>query len=489
MSDLKKILFVVLLLLGPSSAYAVHWNSVYKLCAEEFPKFFREFTAELPIPVGCEVIDCCPGCPGPGPLDWRIHIDETIVSGATLRFEGIPIKQLRELSIKGNAKIDDDGNILLGAGEIEISGLPAEVDGRVPVGFIGPRASHDYDGVQQSEKRKRASGTDEDASDLPQGIEIVQYRGAFQVNQFAARYYLRPCRGAPATDRLVITNNTSTDNTIAMLDFRSGSGSGGCINDQIVRTTQTANMGSVLSNGRCPSTVSVFSDDNAMSYEPSVSTWTDPLGDTHTVDLQTIITAPVSVWIANNAQLAAAQNDIANANLLFNQNNAGVQFNPTYNNVSGNVAAVAAIGVWCPTAATVGALRASAWYTANTLNAYYVNSAFTGVNCGQDRNINFIGTTANLASLTHEFGHAYGLRPSASWGHTNGVAGFGNTNIMWGGGPGTRNNFTVAQSFRMNTDTTSMLNSNGDRAGPRETCLPNVSSTTCPALSLDSLPH
>ena len=103
--------------------------------------------------------------------------------------------------------------------------------------------------------------------------------------------------------------------------------------------------------------------------------------------------------------------------------------------------------------------------------------------------MNFIGTTANLGSLPHEFGHAYSLRPAASWGHSNGVAGFGNNNIMWGGGPGTRNHFSVGQSFRINTDTTSMLNANGNRAGPTRTCAPNTSSTTCPVLSLDSLPH
>ena len=73
--------------------------------------------------------------------------------------------------------------------------------------------------------------------------------------------------------------------------------------------------------------------------------------------------------------------------------------------------------------------------------------------------------------------------------HTNGVAGFGNNNIMWGGGPGTRNHFSVGQSFRINTDTTSMLNANGNRAGPTRTCAPNTNSTTCPVLSLDSLPH
>jgi len=184
-----------------------------------------------------------------------------------------------------------------------------------------------------------------------------------------------------------------------------------------------------------------------------------------------------------------AQNDFANANLLYNQNNTGIQFNPTFNNVSANLDAVAAIGTGCPTAATVGNLQSSGWYTANRLNIYYVNSAFTGVNCGVDRNMSFIGNIANLGSLPHEIGHAYGLRPSGSWGHTNDVAGFGNNNIMWGGGPGTRNHFSVGQSFRLNTDTTSMLNVNGDRVGPTETCLPNISSAICPTLDLDSLPH
>jgi hypothetical protein len=224
-----------------------------------------------------------------------------------------------------------------------------------------------------------------------------------------------------------------------------------------------------------------------MSFQTGVATWTNNPGDLHTVNLAPILTVPVSVWVAGAGMPATAQNDVANANLLYNQNNVGVQFNATFNNVSGNATAVATIGTGCP--ATAAPLQGSAWYTANTLNAYYVNSAFTGVNCGVDRNMNFIGTTANPGSLPHEFGHAYGLRPSASWGHTNSVAGFGNNNIMWGGGPGTRNHFSVAQAFRINTDNTSMLNANGNRTGATRSCLPNAASNTCPALALDNLPH
>ncbi|MFN0139744.1 MAG: hypothetical protein ACKVQW_06620 [Pyrinomonadaceae bacterium] len=477
----RPLVFVAVLLVVPSTTMAIHWDLFYRFCPEEFIEI-PGFLEEIPIPVGCEVVDCCPGCPGPPYIDWRINIDKTRFQGATLRFEGLTQKHLAQLQIKGDAKITDKGEIALGSGEVRISGLPVEMDGKVPVGFVTPKAVEKLDAAAQESDADKSAADSRNDADGSGGIDISQYVGDFRVNRFRSRYYVIPCRRG-LEDKLRLTNNTTGDTAIAMLDDRTGA----CNNDLFTRTAATASMGNILSNGSCRSTVSVFSDDNAMSYEPNVTTWTDPIGDTHTVNLQPIITVPVSVWVANNAQLVVAQNDFANANLLYNQNNSGIQFNPTFNDVSGNAAAVAAIGTGCPGAA--GPLQGSGFYTASRLNIYYVNSAFTGVNCGVDRNMNFIGTTANLGSLPHEIGHAYGLRPSASNGHVNGVAGFGNNNIMWGGGPGTRNQFTIAQSFRLNTDTTSMLNANGNRVGPTETCLPNVSSAICPALILDSVPH
>lgn len=479
----RPLVFSAVLLLAPATATAIHWDLVYRFCPELFVEIPR-LVEEIPIPVGCEVIDCCPWCPGPPQdFEWRVNIDKTRFQGATLRFEGLTQKHLSQLQIKGDAKITDKGEIALGSGEIRISGLPAQIDGKVPVGFVTPKGVDKLDAATQESDADKPSADNRNEADGAGGIDISQYVGNFRVNSFRSRYYVIPCRRPGLEDRLRLTNNTSGDTAVAMLDDRTGA----CNNDLFTRTAGTAGMGNILSNGACRSTVSVFSDDNAMSYEPNVTTWTDPIGDTHAVNLQPIITVPVSVWVANNAQLVVAQNDFANANLLYNQNNTGIQFNPTFNDVSGNPAAVAAIGTGCPGAA--GPLQGSGFYTANRLNIYYVNSAFTGVNCGVDRNMNFIGTTANLGSLPHEIGHAYGLRPSASAGHVNGVAGFGNDNIMWGGGPGTRNQFTIAQSFRLNTDTTSMLNANGNRVGPTETCLPNVSSDICPALTADSQPH
>lgn len=481
----RLLLFSATVLLFSPTAFGLSWNLFHKLCPEdaiELPELLVELTEDRPIPVGCEVVDCCPGCPGPGPLDWKIRLDAQFLKGAELRFEGLGRKQLADLKMSGNVELTERGTLVLGGGEVSISGLPAEVDGRVPVAFFTPLVQESFDMDQAPAAAPDTTG----AGDIADGVEILQYRGPYVVNTFRSKYLLRPCWRPRRGDQLDVNNNISNDSTIAVLDFRDA---GGCVNDTIVRTTDIADLGSVMSNGACNADVSVFSDDNAMAFDTAVTTWTDSTGDKHVVDLGVIITVPVSVWVADNAQLAAAQNDIANANLLYNQNNVGVQFNATITNVSGNAAAVTQIGTWCPTAATVGALQGSTWYTANTLNAYYVNSAFTGVNCGQDRNMQFIGTTANLGSLPHEFGHAYGLRPSASWGHTNGVAGFGNNNIMWGGGPGTRNWFTIGQSFRINTDTTSMLNVNGDRTGSTRTCLPNASSNVCPVLTLDSVPH
>ena len=457
--------------------HAAHWQLGLRLCPFELIEI-PQVIEPLPIPIGCEVIDCCPGCPGPGPLQWNIRIDGTTLQGARLRFDGLSGGQLESLKLSGNARLEK-GSLFFGPGESTISGLPFPTGKRVPVGFLEP--------IIDQKMVERARQGDPDVTSTgeqdSERLQILQFRERFVVNRFRIGYALRRCPAEPVVEDMInVTNNLTVDSMIILADTRRSSG---CQNDDLYRTTNEVGIGNALSPTVCNSEVSVFSDDNAMSFEPNVS-WTDSPGDVHTANLQPILNVPVSVWVANAGSLAAATNDVANANLLYNQNNVGVQFTPTFNNVSGNAAAVATIGNGCVNAAAV---QGSAWYTANTLNAYYVGGAFTGVNCGFDRNINYIGTTANLGSLPHEFGHAYGLRPSAAGGHTNGLAGFGNNNIMWGGGPGTRNNFSVGQSFRMNVHSGSMLNANGNRTGATRSCPPNQSDAFCPALSLDSLPH
>lgn len=458
------LVFVVLVLAAPT-AQAIHWERFTRLCLEPLeipPDFWRD-----DIPVGCEVVDCCPGCPGPPLIDWRILVARG-TRNVTLRFEGIDERQLAALTVRGNAKVGQ-GFITLGPGETIIKGLPRGERGKVAVGRIAiePPA-------------KGAIG--DDAKDAPDGgVEVVQSIGGFTVNRYSSTFHFRPCGTATLQDRIRTNGNTTSDSTIVLADYRQAA----CENDRIHRSTTSVGIGNAVANGGCNSDVAVFSDDNAMSFQTDVTTWTAVAGDTHDVNLQPILTAPVTVWLARAGAAAAAANDLANANLLYNTNNVGVQFAATVNDVSGNAAAVNTIGTGCDNAAAV---QGSAFFTAGRLNVYYVDSAFTGVNCGLNFNINYIGTTSNIGSLPHEFGHAYGMRPT-NGGHVNAIAGFGNNNIMWGGGPATRNWFTVGQAFRLNVHTPSMLNANGTRTGPTRNCLPLTTSNICPALALDAAPH
>ena len=459
------LVFIILVLAAPD-ARAIHWERFATICLDELeiPKdFWRE-----DIPVGCEVVDCCPGCPGPPLIDWRILVARG-TPGATLRFEGLSERQLAALTVSGNAKVAQ-GVITLGPGETIIKGLPRGERGKVAVGLL------------ELQPPSKGGAIADAANGAPDGgVQVVQSIGRFTVNRYSSAFRFRRCGPTTLQDRIRTNNNTTSDSTIVLADYRQG----GCQNDRIHRSTTSVGIGNAVANGGCNSDVAVFSDDNAMSFQTGVTTWTAISGDIHTASLQPILTAPVTIWLARAGAAAAAANDLANANFLYNTNNVGVQFAATVNDVSGNAAAVATIGTGCGSAAAV---QGSAFFTAGRLNVYYVDSAFTGVNCGLNFNINYIGTTANIGSLPHEFGHAYGMRP-IDGGHVNGIAGFGNNNIMWGGGPATRDWFTIGQAFRLNVHTPSMLNTNGTRTGTTRNCLPLTTSNICPALALDAAPH
>jgi hypothetical protein len=485
--------FLVFLVSGyPAIGLAQNVDIVNRFCTDGIivpPMLEKPFR----IPVGCEVIDCCPGCPG-GELEWRIQIGSKAFRGAELRFQGLSRAQLEQLKISGNAK--RDGNrIVLQPGSSTLSGLPHAAGRVVPMGSL--TLLSDRDAAQRllaKEKEAHAQG-DADAGAVSDSLLVQQFRGSYLVNYLHWRPTIYPCYKPPKIplDRLKVQGISGGDNVVVMMDARTAI-LGGCSNDRVRRTTGTAHFLNLLARGTCSSEIGIFATDNAMSFETPVTTWTNSSGDVHTATLQPVITAPVSVWIANADAAEQAVDDVANANLLYAVNKVGVQFEPTYTNVSGNPNAVATIGTGC---GSVAAVRGSAFYTQNTLNVYYVggvNGAFTGVNCARsnpgDGNINYIGTIANVATLPHEIGHAFGLRPSDQGGHTNGVAGFGDNNIMSAGGPATRDLFTLGQAFRMNTHTDqwggTMLINNGLRPGPGRPCAPLAPpSFTCPVLDRD----
>lgn len=485
-------ILVLVIAAFPSVALAQRYGFIQRFCLR--PDIAPPVLKPTPIPVGCEIIDCCPGCPGVGPIDWRVRINGQALRGAELRFEGAEPQLLSGLKISGNATLEGD-RIILRPGQSTISGFGATASGRVPVGLLIPQIDRDAGARLQSQVSNRAvTRGDTDAGAERGDITVEQLLGPFLVNVYHWRpiFYFCPFPLFPFIDLLRVQNISNGDNVVVMMDYRSTAGANGCTGDRVMRTTNRIGFVNILAAAGCNSEVAVFATNNRMELQTPVNTWTNNVGDLHNSPLQAIINMPVSVWIANNAAAAQAINDIANANLLYAQNKIGVQFAATQNNVSGNPTAVNTIGtVSC---GAVGPIRNSAFYTPNALNIYYVNAAFTGENCARttpvgDGNISYIGTIANLASLAHEIGHAFGLRPAGSGGHTNGLAGFGDNNIMWGGGPPTRNLFTLGQGFRMNTHTDvwggTMLINDGLRPGPGRACPPLTTTATCPALTVD----
>jgi len=483
------------LLVYPSIGAALNLDYLNRVCVEEIEKI-----VDVPppgrIPVGCEIIDCCPGCPGP-PFDnfeWQIAVDAAVMEGWELRFENASPEQLKQLKISGNAKLEND-RIVLRQGQTRITAIPGKTAGAITFGTLKPIIEKTADAKLRSLlSRSRPRAGDADAGSVKNRISVRQLQGAFTVNTYSSRYFTSPCRSSVPVELpaelqdLIRVQNAAGDNVVVMLDARGAA----CRNDRVLRTTNEVSVGNMRAAAGCNSEIATFSANNAMLFQTPVATWTNNLGDLHVAPMQPIINVPVTVWIANGAAAAQAVNDIANANLLYSQNKIGVQFTATINNVSGNNAAVNTIGtVSC---GAVGPILASAFFTPNVLNIYYVNGPFNGQNCARtvpvgNGNINYIGTTANLATLAHEIGHAFGLRPAGAGGHTLGLPGFGNNNIMTQGGSPARNLFSLGQAFRMNTHSDvfggTMLIQNGLRPGPGRACPPLTTSNICPALRLD----
>jgi hypothetical protein len=459
-------------------------HKYWKLCPGEVFELPEEIFTEW-IPVGCETVDCCPGCPGIlEKLQWRIRVEGAPLESVTLKFARLPTDIAKGLKLGGTAKGNAE-SLTVAKGEGTIEGLPVSVEGRAPVAQVQVQV----DAAWMQDHSKDQSGFAGDTGNVEDSGHIIveQWLGKYLVNEYKLAYRFPWCPGR-IEDKIVLLGNDSGDAASVLMDARRSSG---CVLEEERRGGGTIGLGSVLSNGRCRSEVAVFSDDDAMKLVEGVTTWTDPLGDTLNIKLSpNRLMAPVTVWLARAGSLATATADINNANLLYNTNNSGIGFNATFNDVSGNPAAVTTI-LNSDLCFNLPALQASAFFTPGRLNVYYIDRAFTGFNCNADRNIQFIGTTANNQSLAHEFGHSMSLD------HTNGNPDFPVNNVMIGGGS-SRTHFSDGQSFRMNAQCQSSLNVNGTRTGPQRNCpntipgqavCPATTSTHCPPLQTDVQPN
>lgn len=452
------------------------------------------------MPVGCELGDCCPRCPG-NVIDWRVQVAGNVIEKVVLKFENLPPQVIRGLTIKGNARWEGS-SLHVGRGESVISGFKHDPRAVPPVAT--PRLIANKDALR---KLKEAADREDATAFARQArpdvnrelgrmeVLVEQMMGQYVVDEARVGYGMTRCPNfIGQADHITVNNNISEDNLIVLLD---GRGANGCVRDQSYRGKGTVFVGDLRNNADCNSEFSVFSKDNAMAFVTPVF-WSDSIFDDQPVTLGPLLTAPVVVWLVidESGSQERIEWDLATANSLFNSNYAGIAFKPFIRDVHLVDGAREKIGASC---SKVSEIKNSPYYWPNQLNVYYIDKwiyaagedPWKGKTCWLDNtnsanhepNIMFINRWAPADTLTHEFGHAFSLDEVTN------LPGWAGNHIMWQGVTN-RTDFTIGQSFRMNVNVTSKLNVNGVRTGRTRDpmCLDGETSDLCPWLRLDVTP-
>ena len=462
-----------------------------EFCIQDLPRamFFP------PIPVGCESIDCCPGCPGGETIAWRIRLGGEAVESMVLEFEGLATGSAARPTIEGEGRWVDERRLEIRPGVTLVRGLPRARGERAPVAL--PRIGRVRAGLELAS----------DAAGLFE-FSVEQFVSEILVSEFRIRYWLISCFRRPGAQDIVrLDNNVSSDNGIVLLDARRSTG---CANDEVWRGTGSIPIGNALSNGTCRSEAAVFSNHNAMQLLPNVTAWTDAVGDLLPVPLTPSLKTPVAIWVLRSPFTTTsgtgygdmAKNNVDRANVLYGTMNCGVALQAGFTDATSNRNAPGLLTRKCGQAAS---LRTQIGFTPGALNVYYISDvqrddngmSVRGATCGlvlattpgqppptpDDWNTILISTLyADAESMAHEVGHAFSL------GHTNANPGIPTTNLMNGATLG-RNSLTEGQCFRVNVNPGSALNVNGVRTGPTRSCPDATTSLDCPDLSLDVNPN
>lgn len=454
------------------------------ICLADLPP---QMAREVRIPVGCEAIDCCQGCPA-GPISWRVR-----VAGEAIEAVEVKLPSAESVRIP-------PGEMLL---ESRIRGR-----GEEPAPLAALRVSLD-EGVLAQWKRASSSG----GAATPLGtlsLSIEQLLGPSVVNRHRMEWVVFACSSGGATsacDQIVQTGKAGGDESVILLDARRQPGASGCSDDEVSRAAGTAEVGNLLAAADCPADASVFSSGNAMAFRPALTSWTDSCGDKLPVALAPTLVAPATFFFVTSDDTAmgewgfdistVAKADLDLANQIYFANKTGIALSMTPRHLTPfeklallpllvNVVDALANGFdpltfVCGLPAT---LESKGLYVKGRLNVYYLPVPGTGMICPDDRNVVFMALNKNPETLAHEFGHSLSLL--GNWGHTNDApSGFGTNNVMWVRANDVRDHFSLGQAFRQNVDTTSMLNVNGVRQELARPCALDADTPECPPLALD----
>ena len=433
------------------------------------------------LPVGCELIDCCPGCPAADALDWRIRIGGKSVEAATLSFEGLA--DPAALKVEGAAEPTPDGATLM-RGRSRLLNLTLPEEGRAPLAGLRLRLDPDFLG------HAAGSGRRDETLDVVE-VSIEQMLGSVAVNEFLLRYRLKSCGVPEPCDVVKQQGKQGADDSVVLLDGRDGADV--CVNDEVRRGVTSTLVGNVKTKGSCTSSiVGVFSRDNAMAMLEDPP-WTDTCGDEVAAALGPAWEMPVNLWLGKMIFVPdpgpIATQDLLAVNALYDENKVGIAFvEKQRKQIPTDPGTLAKVAFACQ---GLGELESAGLYVKDQLNVYYGPVTITGQSC-DDRNMVLVGPAANNTTLAHELGHALSLHGAElEWGHSNDVPGMTPANIMWVGDSKIRTHFSLGQAFRFNVNKLSMLNKNGPRQGPERDCPPKPSETApepdfeCPGLALD----
>lgn len=483
----------IVLLLGAGLPIGVRAAPV---CIADLPELFAR--QEVVVPLGCELVDCCPRCPADAPLDLRIRLEGEAVRGAVLNLRG-GRRDPETLRLEpGDTRLGD-------VAEPRPEGAPRSASVAIR---LEPEAVARWQRASETSPAGATLGT--------VSLSIEQWLGGVRVNERLMKWPVVSCFQPEPCDRVVQTGNTDGDESVLLLDARRQAGPAGCRDDERRRSAETEPVGNLLEADGCRSEVGIFSQGDAAAFVEKVDVWTDACGDVLTVDLEPLLEAPATVWVAVPAPLSllwwgeadtavVVQEDFKNAAQIYDQNKTGIAFDADLVKVS--------IGDWkdilavledtpvlelllqaaadedptVPVCALPAELEELGFYRKDRLNVYYLPLPFTGMICDDDRNVIFVGLVKKPATLAHELSHSFSLLGPG--GHTRDLPGFDETNVMWVKDSTPRTHFSLGQAFRHNLDETSTLNVNQVRNGPERRCpaLPTSPDPdpACPRLEID----
>ena len=262
-----------------------------------------------------------------------------------------------------------------------------------------------------------------------------------------------------------------------------------CVEDEVVRTTQTALVPNILSPSGCGARVAVFVQDKAMYFDGAVA-WTDG-SDTVPVPLASMPQLPISIWAPTGGTWDANAHVLA-ARPIYNDMQSGIGFEQAVPIVEKQ--ALNSMTAGCNNLAPVKAVA----YSPGRLNVYYVQEITDavdarGVHCtADDPTIILISALMGVnATLSHEVGHALTLDDSNAIDglddYTETTPGEFVSNLMLQAGVNQKL-LSTGQCFRCNLNSASAINALGARTGPTPGCHPEYSSPECPAVSFDVVP-